>query len=125
MTSPEDQQLYRQRMDEVRHGLRTMFTGIGLMIFLFFIMKSFGAAIGAIVFFAGLGKIAGATVFASPRMSLNFQWPSDAEAPRQPERLPTLVPPPALDGSPPSVTEHTTIRLHTPESGPPREKHPG
>jgi hypothetical protein len=124
VTTQEEQKLYRQRMDEIRHGLRTMFTGLGLAIFFFF-FKGLGlgfAAIGAIVFFVGLGKIVSATVFASPKMSVDFRWPTQGEAPREPERMPVSVEPRPLEGPPPSITEHTTVRLESPPSVPPRER---
>jgi hypothetical protein len=99
-----------------------MFTGLGLFIFLSVILKVMGAAIGAMVFFIGLGRVASATVFASPRRTLEFHWPR--QSPEQPTQapLPMPAPPERLETMPPSVTEHTTIRLEQPEYKPPQEK---
>ena len=42
--------------DEYQKGLRQMFTGIGLAIFLGIVAGKVGFGIGALVFFIGLGK---------------------------------------------------------------------
>jgi hypothetical protein len=100
-----------------------MFTGLGLTLFFFFFFHSLGfAAIGLMILFFGLGRIASATVFATPKRSIEFRWPGQGES--QPTRapLPVAAPPPQLETAPPSVTEHTTIRLEHPEYEPPREK---
>ncbi|MBI3951136.1 MAG: zinc ribbon domain-containing protein [Acidobacteria bacterium] len=123
VVTPEEAKENRRRLEEVRHGVRTTFTGIGLMFFFFFFFHSMGfAAIGAIIFFAGLGRIASATVFATPRRALEFRWPTQSEV--QPSRapLPVSAPPPQLETAPPSVTEHTTIRLEHPEYEFPKER---
>ena len=41
---------------EYNDGIRQMFTGIGLAIFLGIILEELGLGIGALVFFIGLGK---------------------------------------------------------------------
>lgn len=118
----EEQQEHRRRLDEVRHGIRTMITGIGLFFFLPVILKTLGAAIGALVFFIGLGRVASATVFISPRRTLEFHWPHSSPEPSHSTSLPMPAPPERLETMPPSVTEHTTIRLEQPEYRPPPEK---
>jgi len=121
--TPEEQREHRRRLEEVRHGVRTLFTGLGLMFFFYFFFHSLGfAAIGAMVFFFGVGRIASATVFTSPRHTLEFHWPS--QSPEQPSQapLPLSAPPERPETMPPSVTEHTTLRLEQPEYRPPQEK---
>ena len=45
-----------QNDDDYRRGIRQMFTGVGLAIFLGIVAGSVGFGIGALVFFIGLGK---------------------------------------------------------------------
>ena len=45
-----------QNDDDYRRGLRQMFTGVGLAIFLGIVAGQLGFGIGALVFFIGLGK---------------------------------------------------------------------
>jgi hypothetical protein len=114
----------RRRLDEARHGLRTMFTGIGLMLFFLLFFKSWGfAAIGAIVLFKGLGQVASATLWATPKRALEFRWPSESQTP--PIQPPQQIAPPTSYVEPPppiSVTEHTTFRLDRPDYVPPPER---
>lgn len=111
----------RRRLEEARNGMRTMFTGLGLMLFFLLFFKSWAfAAIGAIVLFRGLGQIASATLWATPKRSLEFRWPR--ESPATPIPTPPQIPasPSYAEPSPPlSVTEHTTLRLDRPEVNPP------
>ena len=51
----EQQNIVNERSD-YNAGLRQMFTGIGLAIFLGIILDELGIGIGALVFFIGLGK---------------------------------------------------------------------
>jgi hypothetical protein len=117
----EEAKEHQRRLNEVRHGVQTMFTGIGLAIFLSFILHGMGVAMGAMIFFFGLGRIASATVFATPRRSLEFRWPGQFQEQPDQTPLPVAPPPVSQESMPPSVTEHTTIRLEQPYV-PPEEK---
>jgi hypothetical protein len=46
----------RENSDDYQKGLRQMFTGVGLAIFLGIVAGTTGFGIGALVFFIGLGK---------------------------------------------------------------------
>jgi len=118
----EEAKEHRRRLEEVRQGVRQMFVGVGLFIFLSVILKWMGAAIGAMIFFIGLGRVLSATVFASPRRTLEFRWPSQSDRQPSPAPLPMAAPLERPETVPPSVTEHTTIRLEQPEYVPPKEK---
>ena len=52
----KDQTKYASEGNDYRTGMRQMFTGIGLAIFLGIIIGKIGFGIGALVFFIGLGK---------------------------------------------------------------------
>jgi hypothetical protein len=52
----KDQTKYASRGNDYQTGMRQMFTGIGLAIFLGLIIGKIGFGIGALVFFIGLGK---------------------------------------------------------------------
>ncbi|RMG50051.1 MAG: zinc ribbon domain-containing protein [Acidobacteria bacterium] len=115
------------RLAEIRRGLRTMMVGLGLMVFFYYFFgRNLGfAAIGAIVFFAGLSHLVFASFLRSGHSSFWrswMQWPQRSST--SPSATGQLSPSGgSLKGSepPPSVTEHTTVRLPSPEYAPSRE----
>ncbi|GEM_PF-2875617 len=115
------------RLAEIRRGLRTTMMGFGLMIFFYYFFgQSAGfAAIGAIVFFAGLSHLVFASLLRSGRSNFWKGWarwsqraPASSSTTGQ---LSSSGDPLKRSEPPPSVTEHTTVRLPSPEYTSPRE----
>jgi ribosomal protein L37E len=109
-----------RRTKAMRHGLRTMFSGIGLALFFYFFFgHSLGfAAIGLMIFVMGLGEVLSAMLFASPALRFKWRFPS---APREERKLSrSRVPQPGEQvavevrdqwASPPPAAEPTTLPL--------------
>ncbi|MCS6806630.1 MAG: zinc ribbon domain-containing protein [Acidobacteriota bacterium] len=114
----------RRRLEQARHGLRTAFTGLGLALFFLLFFKSWAfAAIGLIVLFKGLGQIASATLWATPKRTLEFRWPRESHVTPLPTPPQIATPTSYVEPSPPvSVTEHTTLRLDQPNISLPPER---
>ncbi|HXF05351.1 MAG TPA: DUF6249 domain-containing protein [Blastocatellia bacterium] len=133
----EDDKAILARVNQFRHGVHQMFTGIGLaLFFLFFFGSMRMAAIGLLIFLIGLGRSISAVLVASPRLMIGVDVPirrgpteqltADASSagwtphrssrrettPSSEWRTPIASAPPV---EPPRVTEHTTLPLQSPE----------
>ncbi len=114
MTGETREQL-AARMKTLRHGLQQMFSGIGLALFFYLFFHSVGlAAIGAMVFFIGLGHVLSAMLVASPPLSLRWHVPSPP--PETNTSLPSEEPRPELTRD---LAEPPTIPLEDARSSPP------
>jgi hypothetical protein len=113
MTEEERKNL-AQRLKTLRYGLQQMFSGIGLALFFYLFFHSVGfAAIGAMVFFIGLGQVLSAMLVASPPLRLRWHVPSPSEMQTS---LPPHEPTPTLTRD---LAEPPTIPLDNTRSAPP------
>jgi hypothetical protein len=106
----EDQRMLRERVNLMRHGIRSMFIGLGIAVFfLFFSGFRLGCGVGLLWFFIGLGRFLASMLAASPRLTLELKMPS--EQIRSGDRRRRRESPPMAMTEPPYITEQTTVPL--------------
>ncbi|MEO0249101.1 MAG: DUF6249 domain-containing protein [candidate division WOR-3 bacterium] len=120
--TPEEERRMRQRLDQFRDGVRRMCVGIGLTILFYFLFRGslVLAAVGLLVFFAGLGKVISSMVFSSEPLLLEVRVPSKSLHSDDKQLLGGEMALPA-SSEPPYVTEQTTVPLERPEYVPPKK----
>lgn len=107
-----------RRLKDLRQGVQQMFSGLGLALFFFLFFESVKfAALGAIVFFIGLGRVVSAMLMASSPVRVTWSVPRGEIEPSGEEEKHEGEKPPARGSSFPSVAEPTTLPLDPPARG--------